>query len=141
MKKLLLVIGLLISCQVFGQVAISDLLTRSVNRTNKKDYAGAISDCKLVLQADSNNANALYLSGFCCFQTAQYKAAVTYFTRCIKSAPNFLEAYYYRGIARQELGEYWAAAKDLNRAREIEPYNSNLYIVKGFINSIFSSSK
>lgn len=75
------------------------------------------------------------------FAAKQYDDAVTYYTRAIAQDPEDLEAYLKRGLAYQQLDEYYKAIGDfsdvivLDRNTKVNrpgPYNIDAYLNRGY---------
>lgn len=63
-----------------------------------------------------------------------YQQAIESFNIASANDPLNFEPYYYRAIAKVELGDVVGAANDINKAIELEPRNVDLYILRGSIN-------
>jgi len=59
--------------------------------------------------------------------------ALADFTKTIEIKPRFADAYYYRGLAYDELGKSQKAIQDLNTAIELHPENIKFYSARGNI--------
>ena len=62
-----------------------------------------------------------------------YKTAISIFNRVISSRPNSHKAYYYRGIAKQNLGDYTGSENDLSEALSLNPYYYDAYDQRGAV--------
>lgn len=63
-----------------------------------------------------------------------YQQAIESFNLASANDPLNFEPYYYRAIAKVELGDIVGAANDINKAIELEPRSVDLYILRGSIN-------
>lgn len=63
-----------------------------------------------------------------------YQEAIESFNIASNNDPLNYEPYYFRSIAKIELGDVIGAANDINKAIELEPRNVDLYILRGSIN-------
>lgn len=63
-----------------------------------------------------------------------YQQAIESFNIASANDPLNFEPYYYRAIAKVELGDIVGAANDINKAIELEPRSVDLYILRGSIN-------
>ena len=57
--------------------------------------------------------------------------AIKYYTRAIELVPELAEAYYNRGLAYADLGQYKQAIKDYDRAIELNPEDAEAYYNRG----------
>lgn len=60
-----------------------------------------------------------------------YRAAVTSFTTVINAEEDNFEAYFFRGIAKYNLGDYLGSDRDFTRAIELHPLYSHAYHYRG----------
>ncbi len=63
-----------------------------------------------------------------------YQQAIESFNLASTNEPLNYEPYYYKAIAKMELGDLFGALSDNNKAIELEPRNVDLYILRGSIN-------
>ncbi len=86
----------------------------------------AINDLYMALQLDPKLIYAVYNIGYIHILQEKYADAITYFTQCINTYPDFAEAYYNRGLIYIYQGNKEAGRKDLSKAGELglhEAYN------------------
>ncbi len=57
--------------------------------------------------------------------------AINYYTKAIKLDPNYIEAYYKRGLAKYEIGHYKRCIKDNNKAIALDPTHTEAYYQRG----------
>jgi tetratricopeptide (TPR) repeat protein len=62
------------------------------------------------------------------YQTGNHELAIADFDRAIELDPDALEAYYYRGLARKNLGKVTAAKEDLHQAAILCERSSNIQL-------------
>lgn len=68
--------------------------------------------------------NALYFD--------DYVLSIQYFNQVIKIKPYLAEPYFYRAIAKIQLGDYQSADEDCSKAIEINPFMPQVYYARGF---------
>lgn len=56
-----------------------------------------------------------------------YVVAIQYCNNIISNRPNLYRAWFYRGVAKQSLGDYQGAADDYNHAIQLNPYVHELF--------------
>lgn len=88
---------------------------------------------------DNPNNNELYQEGMKKFCIVQYKEAIEYFDKAIKKTPSHENAYFYRGLAHDVLGNIEYAIKDYETVINLNPNNidalANLGIIMFKLNS------
>ena len=70
-----------------------------------------------------------------------YKTAMELFDLAIKLYPDFTSAYYNRGIAKAELGNYAAAIKDFDKVIELTPDHVGAYYSRGGVKNRLGNYK
>ncbi len=74
-----------------------------------------------ILSISSYNPDALHNIGYIeLIYNADYKKAVEYFTKAIESKPDYVEAYFNRGISYEKMGEKSAAINDYKKVLEFD---------------------
>ena len=68
--------------------------------------------------------NALYFE--------DYVLSIQYFNQVIKIKPYLAEPYFFRAIAKIQLGDYQSADEDCSKAIEINPFMPQAYYARGF---------
>lgn len=98
------------------------LVNRGVIRMIHKDYSGAESDFDAAISLDPSSADAWLNKGFLRLRTGDGSAALPFLERAMQlQARRPALAYFARGIAYEQSGNFRAAYADLNRARDLEP--------------------
>lgn len=80
----------------------------------------ALKDCDVVLQKDSNFAQAHKLKGICLYQQEWFGRAVVEFSRAISLDSHDVDALMRRADARKAKGDYAMAVSDMNAALKLE---------------------
>ena len=105
MKKRSLLIGFLISLMPISQISIV-----------KYGLLITSSTFALPLRVNAESAVDLYKKGLKKFQeTKNYEGAIEDFTNAINKRSSYLDAYYYRGVAKARLGDYESAIVDYSK--------------------------
>ena len=60
-----------------------------------------------------------------------YKTSVNYLSRVITTRPNNHKAFYYRGLAKFNLGDYFGCEKDMSTTISLNPYYYDAYEMRG----------
>lgn len=76
-------------------------------------------------------SHAWFSVGYLCGERDDYEVVLDSYTKAIRLNPNYVEAYYNRGVAKHNLGQYEAALADYNRALELKPDNAGAYNNRG----------
>ncbi|MDD4968710.1 MAG: tetratricopeptide repeat protein [Paludibacter sp.] len=62
----------------------------------------------------------------------EYVLSIQYFNQIISLKPYLAEPYFYRSVAKINLGDYLGAEEDCNKALEINPFVPFTYFIRGF---------
>ena len=65
------------------------------------------------------------------YKQGDYQGAITEYTKAIEIKPNYVMAYYNRGIAKDMLSDYRGAIADYTKAIEINPQDASTYFNRG----------
>lgn len=65
-----------------------------------------------------------------------YKTAIAIFNRIVASRPNSHKAYYFRSIAKQNLGDYTGSENDLTQTLSLNPFYYEAYEQRGAVRFI-----
>ena len=103
-------------------------LNRAVVYLVNLDYTNAIKDLDMAIKKDLNSQDALLMRGSINAELGKYKNAISDFQEVIDlnqkqlHPKSLTEAYYKKGLAELNLGNYQTAIDDLDKAKK---YNSN----------------
>jgi tetratricopeptide (TPR) repeat protein len=101
---------------------VAVLVARGGVRAQLRDYPAALVDFDAALRIDPHNASALFNRGMMQVQMRQNGPAVATLTEALsRGMPSPYLAYYYRGVARERLGDARGAYEDYSTALEIQP--------------------
>ena|GEM_PF-1772927 len=81
------------------------------------------------------NLGDWYESGKRAYESKSYNEALTYFTKAIELNPQYQNAYIYRGLVKDSLGDKQGALADHKKAIDLDPKNAIAYINRGFVKS------
>ena len=124
MKKILLIL-VVISLNGYGQTA-TEYYNRGVEKSDLKDYTGAISDYNKAIELNPDFASAYYNRGFAKDHLKNYNGAITDYNKAIQLNPDYAGAYYNRGNAKNHLQDKNGACLDWSKAGELG--SSDAYI-------------
>ncbi|WP_320667944.1 hypothetical protein [Prochlorococcus sp. MIT 1307] len=113
-----------------------------------QDYLGAVKDSNIKLKADKNNIQALNLSSMAKYEINDYKGSINDLNKLVvlweklneeereeldlnEINPNFDKFYFRRALSKSKTGDNKGAAKDFEKAIEIDPLNGQAYFQKG----------
>ena len=86
-------------------------------------------------------AGAWYSVGYLRVQQAEYKKAISDFSKSLELKPDYVEAYYGRGDAWIKIGKLKEAIDDFGKVLEIDPDYVKAYYSRGFANLSLSKYK
>ncbi|MFQ4141201.1 tetratricopeptide repeat protein [Chlorogloeopsis sp. ULAP02] len=81
--------------------------------------------------ATAPKADDFYLKGNEKYSQKDYKGAIADYTEAIRLNPNYIAAYYNRGLVRSALGDKQGAIADYNSALKINPNDAKAYLNRG----------
>ena len=87
-----------------------------------KDYPTAITYLKKAIELDESPDKSNYNLGKLYFDTEQYNKAILSFDKAIAIETHFPRAYFYRGLAKEELGQIVEAERDIAMTLKQKPY-------------------
>lgn len=85
------------------------------------EYAKAFSVYRDIVQRNPDYANAFFDMGIMYLDQDSLSKAYDHFNMAIKTDPLFVKAYYYRGVASEEMGNREAALGDYRQANKMSP--------------------
>ncbi|RAM48115.1 MAG: hypothetical protein C6Y22_29610, partial [Hapalosiphonaceae cyanobacterium JJU2] len=98
-----------------------DFFIRANEKSDQKDYKGAIADLTQAIRLNPNYAEAHYNRGNARYYLGDKQGAIADYNSAIKINPNLAQAYNNRGNVRSELGDKQGAIADYNSAIKINP--------------------
>ena len=140
--KNLLILLLLIPIISFGQKKAERLLDNGDKKMIYGDFRGAIDDyyeaILVVLKKGGKSDYAIYMKthiygqlGSALYETGNYKSSIANYTKAIELDPNFSDAYYNRGISKDDLEDYYGAISDYTKTIELDPNDAGAYVNRG----------
>lgn len=109
----------------------SDALSRGNRLFESEDYAGAIEAYSEAIANEENLYEAHFKRGEAHIALLEDVAALDDFNWVLRADPNNAIAYYYRGLIRQEVGDYNQAINDYSQAIALAPELAPAYNNRG----------
>jgi tetratricopeptide (TPR) repeat protein len=113
------------------EMSAKNFYDRGLDKSNKKDYKGAIEDFNEVLRLDPNFTIAYYNRGYARSELKDYKGAIEDYNQYIRVNPNDADGYVNRGWAYYNLDNYKQAIIDYNKTIQINPNYAVAYNNRG----------
>jgi tetratricopeptide (TPR) repeat protein len=132
MKYIFIVYAIAFALQAHSQTA-NDYLQNGINKTNLKDYAGALQEYNKAIGIDPNMEGAYMMRGTTKHLLGDFNGAIRDFTKSIEINPVSADAYYCRGYAKEAIKEYIPAIQDLNKTIDLNPAYEGVYFLRGSI--------
>lgn len=110
-----------------------DWFLKSVEKYQKKDYQGAISNLNQALEIKPDYSDAYNNRGIIREITGDKDGAISDLTTALKFRPKNFISYYNRANIRQQLGDKQGALSDYNKAISLKPDYSDAYHNRGLI--------
>ena len=130
MKNLLFTIALLVSFSSFGQSKY-DYLLSGIEKSDKNDSYGAISDYTKAIEKDPNYESAYRLRGLCKSSVGDHYGAISDFKKALNISSNDPKTAHYNydnmATCMMDLKDYEGAYYALKKAIEINPDYANAY--------------
>lgn len=98
----------------------------------EKDYTGAILDLSIVINENSNDAEAYYQRGSCYQETGNYKGSLKDINKAIELAPEKKEYHLLRGLAKLELELFEDAIHDFDTVLTVDKEHAEAYFYKAY---------
>jgi tetratricopeptide (TPR) repeat protein len=102
-------------------------LLRGIQRVDKGDLEGAITDYDQAIRLNPNNDEAYYNRGIWRSEKGDIDGAIADYDQAIRLNPKAASAYINRGAARYRKGDTDGSIADLDRAVELNPKNALAY--------------
>ena len=112
-------------------LTLSQAMQRAIAAYQSGEPAEAERLCRLVLDANEEYFDALYVLGICAGQAGRAKEAADFFSRALAVNPNSADACYNRGVALGELKVPSEALKSYERAIALRPVHADAYYNRG----------
>ena len=112
-----------------------------VEKSDAKDYAGAVVDFDKAIEFNPEYVYAYYERGRAQFYFGDHDSAIASCTRILEIDPHDADAYYGRGTIKASLGNYAEAIVDLDKAIELDAQHANAYRNRGGVKFRFGESK
>lgn len=104
-----------------------------IEKSDAKDYAGAIIDFNKAIELNPEYVRAYYERGRTQARLGDNASAIASCTQTIKIDPQDADAYYGRGTVKARLGNYIEAIVDLDKAIELDAQHANAYTNRGLV--------
>ena len=128
--KIFITIFVLIASTAFGQSA-QEYFQSGLDKHQKKDYSGAISDYSKAIAADKGYHDAYYNRAACELAMKDYDAAMADYAKTIELDPKFPRVYYSRATAYISKEKYDEALTDLDKAISLDPTVPHALTLRG----------
>ncbi|MCP5381505.1 MAG: tetratricopeptide repeat protein [Kordiimonadaceae bacterium] len=120
-----------------SQNKINFLSQPTLSMAMQHHTSGRLSDAeklyKLILKADPNHSETLYLLGTIGLQTGKFQKAVEFISKAIEVNPNISEYYSNLGLAQQELKKFDDAITSYDIAISLNPDYAKAFSNKGTV--------
>jgi tetratricopeptide (TPR) repeat protein len=114
-----------------SQLTAEDYVRRGNQRSEQKDYQGAIADYNLAIRLKPNLAETYLGRGAARAELKDYQGSIADFTQAIRLDPKLVEAYTNRGIARLRQKDFQGAIADFDQAIRLNPNLVETYLGRG----------
>ncbi|MGH2415638.1 MAG: tetratricopeptide repeat protein, partial [Microcystaceae cyanobacterium] len=108
-----------------------ELHQRVIEKFEKNDFQGALSDLNEILRLAPNDAEAYGRRGLIYYYLGDYSEALENYNKALEINPNYFKAYLNRGILYVEQKNYQAALADLNQYIRLVPNDDFVYQSRG----------
>lgn len=131
MRKLIVILLILSSTQVFSQLNINYYMEVGETRIQIGNYVGAIENFNIVIRFKPHLPEPYYYRGVAKHQLEDFRGAIKDYDKAIEIKPFYPDAFMYRGLAYLELNDFAKSIADYNRAIELNPNDANIYNNRG----------
>jgi tetratricopeptide (TPR) repeat protein len=117
---------------------LSDLTRSAIQKRDKGDYQGALSDLEKAIAINPNDYWAYVIRGWIKLSPIQdYQGSLADFDRAIAINPTAATAYNGRGSVKREKKDYQGALADFDRAIAIDPGYAIAYSNRGLTKTMY----
>lgn len=127
-----LVLGLIAILWVFRDKN-KDAYRQGSQLLSQGKYDQALGKFNQLVQAQSDNVDALFMQGYTLFCLRRYDESLNSYARALELDPNSSQIYYLRGMTCREIGDEEAALLSFNRAIEYNPEDTRAYLEKAYL--------
>jgi protein O-mannosyl-transferase len=92
-------------------------INRGITHAMMKQYDKALEDFNKAEQITGPTASVLQNRSYSYLASGQYQNALNDYNRLLQLNPNYAQGYYYRGLAKEQLGQRGDALQDVKQAR------------------------
>ncbi len=117
-------------------VTADDLLVTAMDKSDRRDLAGAIVEYNRAIALNPNYSLAYYRRGLSKEQLGDRSGANADYTRAIDLKPSFTDAYLSRGLSQGILGDWKAAVADYNVGISLRPTDPFAHSIRGLYKSL-----
>ena len=119
--------------EIDSQYAIDNRIyyQRGTTKQMLQDYEGALSDFNI--ETPPMFADLQWRKGLCYYHLGNYQKAIDYQNKALELYNEYENAYYYRGLSKHNLEDYYGAISDFTKVIELEDdtYNIGAYMMRG----------
>ena len=113
--------------------AMQGAIKEAVEKIKQKDYDGAISQLKTILEKDPKDANALYFIGMSYARKQMYPEAIAALTQVTELTPKFPPAHFELAICYQQQDDADKALEYYQKTLDLDPNNPDAAFNSGLI--------
>lgn len=117
-----------------------DLFNQGLQKMERQDFQGAITDFNESLKIEPNNAETHYFRGLAFDLLEENDKAIEDYSAAIRISPENTFAYNNRGTVYAELKNYPKAIEDYNQALQLDAENANAYYNRGLAHAALEKS-
>ncbi len=124
-----------------GLVGLHQYLDRVEELLEARQVGEAIAHCHHILQQEPRHLDTIRLLGRILLEQHNYQDALNVFVQVLRADPEDLIAHAGRGLAYKEEGDYSKAIWHMERAAEIDAYNSSVQVELANLYKVAASVK